>query len=213
MSPTDHESERADAQSVRKTIAAAREGSLDAEGELLGMHYEFLENVAKKEIGKKQPQKIAALDLVQDTMIRAHVHFSEFRGTTQSELTAWLHRILVNQLANARRDLWREKRNIGREQPIDGDERRGKAPIDPSGDDETPSKRAATKEESDQVRLALASLKDDYREAVKLRCWERLTFAQIGYRLGRSEEAARKIWSRAIQKLQHVLKSSSRSNA
>ena len=46
---------------------------------------------------------------------------------------------------------------------------------------------------------AIEKLPDDYRRAITLRLDQSLTFQQIGQELGRSEEAARKIWVRAME--------------
>ena len=42
---------------------------------------------------------------------------------------------------------------------------------------------------------------EDYRRAVTLRFQEGLSFEEIGRQMGRSAEAARKLWSRAMERL------------
>ena len=55
------------------------------------------------------------------------------------------------------------------------------------------------------MRAALQGLSDEHRQVLRLRNWDGLSFAEIGGRLNRSEDAARKLWSRAVEKLQAKL--------
>ena len=60
--------------------------------------------------------KVAASDLVQETLLEAGRDFAHFGGHTRHELLGWLRRILLNNLADAnRRYLYAEKREAGRE--------------------------------------------------------------------------------------------------
>ena len=52
---------------------------------------------------------------------------------------------------------------------------------------------------------ALAQLPDDYRQVITLRHQEQRSFEEIGILLGRSSEAVRKLWSRAIERLKQEL--------
>jgi RNA polymerase sigma factor (sigma-70 family) len=55
---------------------------------------------------------------------------------------------------------------------------------------------------------ALEQLPDEYRLVVTWRNFDYLPFDEIGRRLGRSAEAARKLWVRAVEHLQQRLDSS-----
>ena len=69
---------------------------------------------------------------------------------------------------------------------------------------------AAAHEEVAALSTAVQSLPDDYQVALTLRFRDRLSFAEIGQRLGRSEDAARKLVFRAMAeargRLQHLQK-------
>jgi len=52
------------------------------------------------------------------TLLEAHRDLAQFRGTTSGELAAWLRCILARNLANAARDLGRDKRDVHREQSL-----------------------------------------------------------------------------------------------
>ena len=69
----------------------------------------------------------------------------------------------------------------------------------------SPRASCIAKEESEALRAALHRLPEDYRTVLRLRNWECLPLAEVGRRMNRSEEAARKLWSRAIVRLQQEL--------
>lgn len=83
---------------------------------------------------------------------------------------------------------------VDRQHPLDP----GPAAPDPAP---SPSRAAAEREQAEALRRAVARLPDDYRRAVTLRYVDGLSFEAVGRELGRSEEAARKLWTRAMDQL------------
>jgi RNA polymerase sigma-70 factor (ECF subfamily) len=57
------------------------------------------------------------------------------------------------------------------------------------------------REQAQALRQALERLPDDCRQVLVYRYLEGHTFEVIGQRLGRSSEAARKLWARAMERL------------
>lgn len=53
----------------------------------------------------------------------------------------------------------------------------------------------------DELHFAVSDLPSELREAIVMRLDDELTFAQIGDRMGRSEDAARKLFARALNQL------------
>lgn len=185
-----------------RLIQAAQDGSDEALGRLVKQCRSYLLLVANSELDRQLHAKVAPSDVVQETLLRAHEHFEQFNGSSEKEFLAWVRRILLNQVVNVKRDLRRAKRDVNREQPIAGNSRISAPPIDPATGDPTPSRQVAQDETSQALAEALARLPEDYRQAVIMRSWKRLSFAEIGKRLDRSEDAARKIWYRALERLQ-----------
>jgi RNA polymerase sigma-70 factor (ECF subfamily) len=56
------------------------------------------------------------------------------------------------------------------------------------------------------LESSLASLPEESRRVIDLRHTQGQTFAEIGAALGKSAEAARKVWFRALGKLRQELK-------
>ena len=55
------------------------------------------------------------------------------------------------------------------------------------------------------MRRALEQLPEHYQQVIRWRSWERLSFEEIARRTGRSAEAARKLWTRAVDELALLL--------
>ena len=72
--------------------------------------------------------------------------------------------------------------------------------------DQPPDLSAIRAEEDSALGLALAKLPDTHRMIVRLRCWDKLEWDDIGRRVGRAGGAARKIWGRSIVRLRAELK-------
>jgi RNA polymerase sigma-70 factor (ECF subfamily) len=190
--------------SIARWIDEARRGSSSALGQLAEACRAYLLLIANEELRPEVAGKVGASDLVQETFVRAQQGIPDFRGQSEAELRAWLRTILRNHVANVHRKyLQTEQTQVTREQPLA-----------PSGEvtaqrpaDHAPGPRTAvlTSERADLLRAALDRLPPDYRQVVVLRNWQRLSFAEVAERLGRSPEAVRKLWTRAIERLQTEL--------
>jgi RNA polymerase sigma-70 factor (ECF subfamily) len=164
--------------------------------------------VANRELDADLQAKVGPSDLVQDSLLEAQRDFGQFHGTTEADVLAWLRRILLHNVANVR-DRYRatRKRDVGREVPLHG-LLSGPDAEDLAAAEPSPSKRAAAREHRDQLEQALSQLPEHYREALRLRHQESCSFEEIGRRTGRSAEAARKVWARAVERLKTILKPS-----
>lgn len=186
-------------------LQCVREGSEQALGELLEKCRSYLLLIANSELESDLRAKAGASDLVQESFLEAHRDIAHFQGESLDELLAWLRRILLHNLADFARQ-YRETaaRRISREQTLDD----STGPVlaqhlavpDPS-----PSKQAVANEQHAALAQALQRLPDDYRQALLLRQQEQYSFAQIGEAMGRSAEAARKVWFRAVERLREEL--------
>lgn len=61
-------------------------------------------------------------------------------------------------------------------------------------------------EQAETLLAALGRLPDDYRRVIAWRQQEQLSFEEIGQRMQRSPDAARKLWARAIERLKRELR-------
>jgi RNA polymerase sigma-70 factor (ECF subfamily) len=190
-------------------LDAARRGAPAALGHLLEACRNYLLLVANQELDPGLQAKFGPSDLVQDTLLEAQRDFGRFHGRSAEEWRAWLRQILRNNLANAARQFRATAmRDVGREIALSEAAREEHVEaLVCSGS--SPSSVVAADEEARRLRAAVERLPPDYREVVRLRHEEGLSYEEIGRRLGRSDEAVRKLWTRAIVLLKELLKGSS----
>lgn len=191
-------------QDFLELLRAAKSGSRNAMNQIIRTCQPYLMAIANAEMETDLAAKIGASDVVQTSMLSAQRCLGEFEGESREELLAWLRGILLKDLKQANRYYRAAKRNIHRESPMPdgriGDPASGFIDI---GD--SPSTAAALKEQETQLHRAIETLSEHEREVIKLRNWQRLSFAEIGERTNRSADAARKLWSRAIVRLQSMM--------
>jgi RNA polymerase sigma-70 factor (ECF subfamily) len=190
-------------------LSAARAGSRDALGLALEACRHYLLQIAHADLSPDLRAKAGASDLVQETFLEAQRDFACFHGGSEEELLAWLRRLLLNNVANfTRRYRDTAKRVVGREVQLElgsaSDLRGGGI----AANTPSPSGQAMAEEKALAIQQALERLPDDYRLVITLRNQERCSFEEIGARLNRSTDAARRLWSRAIERLQHELEAS-----
>lgn len=180
----------------------ARRGCRDSAGQLLQECRGYLLVIANHELDEKLRAKLGGSDVVQQTLMHAHRDFADFRGATAGELLAWLQAILTNQIAGARRHyLETAKRDIRREIAIAQQDNSSIHDVWLPSDLTSPSEHAMASEDRQCVESALARLSDKYRRVIELRNRDLLSFAQIGERFSISDEAARRLWARAVEAL------------
>jgi RNA polymerase sigma-70 factor (ECF subfamily) len=122
---------------------------------------------------------------------------------------AWLRGALLNNLqSESRRFRGTLKRELGREVSLDGglSGAEHKGLIDNVS--RSPGSEILAAEEAQRLNAALSRLPADYRRVIQLRNWEDLSFPEIGALMGRTDDAARKLWARAIQRLKCELQAS-----
>lgn len=189
---------------IERWLEAARGGSQDALGNLLQAFRQYLALIAHHGLNGELRSKVGSSDVLQDTFLEAQRDFPRFRGANRSQLQAWLRRLLLNNLLNARRSFQQtQKRATGRERPWDSVQ--NSEHLHPIADDTSPSGHAIRNEELARLERALACLPEHYREVIELRNQQHLSFPEIGARINRSEDSSRMLWTRAFDRLARVL--------
>lgn len=182
----------------RSWLHAARGGSQTDLGRALEACRGYLLMIAESELGSTLRPKAGASDLVQESLLDAQRGFGRFAGATRDDFYAWVGQILRNNLADlARRYRGAGCRAVTRERPL---------AAAPSADTplvaaDSPSDVLTRAEDEDRLRAAIARLPDEARLVLAWRQHDRLGWAEIGARLGKSPEAARKVWFRAVERL------------
>lgn len=199
-----------DRQGTATLIGKARAGSKSSLGLLLEQYRNYLAVLAATQIDKRIQPRVSPSDVVQETMLRAHKNFGQFRGTSEQELLAWLRQILVNNLAKfVEQHMLAARRDVRREVSL---ERLGAAleqstvqlaALAPDAG-KSPSMAVEQREEAVVLADRLAQLPADYRDVLVLRNLQSLPFEEVAARMERSVGAARMLWLRAIEKLRAI---------
>jgi len=194
------------ATTLSEAMHDAHSGSAETLGKILEACRPYLLLIANTELDDDLQAKAGASDLVQQTFLEAQRDFGRFKGTTETELHAWLRQILRNNLANFRRDYRKlAKRKVARETSLHSGETGPSILKDLPSKDDSPSIHLLRQEQEEMLQRVLNRLPENYRQAIVLRQREQCSFEVIGERLNCSAEAARKLWMRGLERLQEEL--------
>lgn len=185
-------------------LQQAQAGDEGARGKLLELYRNYLTLLARSQIGRRLQVKVDAADVVQDVFLEAHRHFPQFRGGTEPELTRWLRQIMAASLANTvRRYCGTRGRDLRLECGLAADLDQSSLRLDGGllAKGSSPSQGAARREQAVLLADALERLPPDYRDVLVLRHLEGLGFPEVAGRMGRSTEAVKKLWARALDRL------------
>jgi RNA polymerase sigma-70 factor (ECF subfamily) len=135
-------------------------------------------------------------DVVQNGLSQAFARLAQFRDCRARAFLGWLAAIVRNEALKA-------LKQAGRARPLpagsgDGDQ----VPASSSG----PDVRASRREQAARLLAAVERLPPDYRQVIELRNFQELPFEEVARHLGRSGEAVRQLWARALKKLREVLR-------
>jgi RNA polymerase sigma-70 factor (ECF subfamily) len=178
---------------VSALLAEAKAGSQQAIGTLLERYRGYLWLLANEEIAGETHITFTVSDIVQSTQLEAVRDLAAFRGSSEGEFQSWLRHILRHNLIDLRRT--RDRRipranthaSLGEEHP---------------DDDRSPSSHVAAGELGEKLHAAIRDLPPDERIVIEMHYFEGKSYAEVGERLQRTPEAVRKLWGRALVRLQ-----------
>jgi len=196
------------ASGIAQCIRLAREGQAEALEKLLASYRNYLRLLAATSLDPEVRGKADASDVVQETLLKAHQNFPKFRGTTEQEWMTWVRQILINNLADLHRRFSLKGRKVSRERSLEASMDRSSLMLRNlvAGSDPSPSQGAEQRELSVLLADTLAELEPEDREVVILRNLQELDWNEISRRTGRSPDAARMLWTRALQRVGGLLR-------
>ncbi|MDI6809783.1 MAG: sigma-70 family RNA polymerase sigma factor [Candidatus Eisenbacteria bacterium] len=166
-----------------------RQGSTERDFERLAKESQNkIFNLALKLVGDHED----ALDVTQETLIRAFSAYEKFRG--DSKPSTWLYRITVNEAKRLLRKRALTRLFAVREQQQSA----GEPGLDPSPGQER-------EERAESVRRMLQSVPRGYREAIVLRYVENMSYGEVAKVLACSEGTAKSRVSRGLRILEKKL--------
>jgi RNA polymerase sigma-70 factor (ECF subfamily) len=161
---------------------------------------DYLRLLARTHLDPRLQAKLDPSDVVQQTLLEAHKDRDRLRGESREQVACWLRQILLRNLANLVRDYRRARRDVAREQPLDGD---AEARLGEwlAAEQSSPSQRAERQEQALRLAAALAALPELQREVVMLRHCHGWSLADISRHVGRSAAAVAGLLHRGLQQL------------
>jgi RNA polymerase sigma-70 factor, ECF subfamily len=163
----------------------------------------YLRLLAQTRLDPRLRAKLDPSDVVQQTLLEAFQGLNGFRGNTADELAGWLRQILARNLANALRDFRRDRRDVTREQDLDGLLRNSSVRVEAwlAAEQSSPSQRAERQEDALRLAAAVAELPEPQREVVILRHFHGSSLHEIARHVGRSPSAVAGLLHRGLQQL------------
>ena len=195
---------------TRHLVALAKDGNESALNQLWKVYGARVHWIMRLRMGAELRSKLESMDLAQDALLSALGGLGNFTYSNEGDFLRWLSTIAENRLRDNLDKLHADKRDIRKEACLDNN---GPANlggfVNPLGpiDATTPSVIMSRKEELEQLEKAIDTLKPEYREVIFLTKIEGLTYKEISPRLGKSDEAVRKLVSRAMAALTSVFES------
>ncbi len=175
---------------------AGDRGALDT---LIERDLPWIRNYVASRLGPLLRARGETQDYVQEAMIEVLRYGPRFVMADKARFRSLLARIIENMLRDKHDWYTAKRRAIQKERPIPSD---SILDLDrPRQSVTRPSQAAGRRERESWVRLALEFLDPDDRKVILLRQWDGLSFAEIGERIGLSEDAARMRLKRALPKL------------
>jgi RNA polymerase sigma-70 factor (ECF subfamily) len=176
-------------------VRAARDGSPEAVGRLFELCGDRLLALIRLRLGRELRRQVESRDVLQNTLLKGFERIDRFQGSGRETLVGWLAAIACNEIRD-QADRYRRLKRDGRAQ----------VSLDSQIELRAPQVHSLTsaltlKAETSRLEAAIEELAEDHREVILLRQFEELSWAEVGQRLGRSEEAARKLFARAMAAL------------
>jgi RNA polymerase sigma-70 factor, ECF subfamily len=189
-------------------LERALQGEEGVRGPLLENFRNYLELLARIEIGRRLQTKVDAADVVQETFLEAHRNFHLFRGKSEGEFINWLRGIMAMRIATlVRHYVGTQGRNINRERDLEVNLDESSRAFDRGlvSLQSTPSQNMQRSELQLQFANALAQLPGDYRDVIVLRHFEELPVTEVAARLNKTEDSVQKLWVRGLAKLRQLV--------
>jgi RNA polymerase sigma-70 factor, ECF subfamily len=164
----------------------------------------YLRLVARLHLHPALRRKLDPSDVVQQTLLQAHVAQADLHGRARGEIAAWLRQALARNLAHAVRDFGRHCRDVSRERSLEDYANASSAHIDQwlaDASQTSPSAQVEFNEQALALAAALEELPDAQREALVLQHWQGWSLAEIGEYLGKSPAAVAGLLKRGLQQL------------
>ena len=190
--------DRASSTAVLREALAGSDAALDTLYERYGPR---LLSFIRLKMGRSLRARLESRDILQATFLKSFQHLDDFEGQDGRALLGWLMRIAEHEIRDRVDFHHRQQRDAGREEGLDS---RAGALANRS---RSALSRLVADERAATLEAALETLTEPHRHVILLRAFEELSFPEIARVLGKSEDASRMQYARAMTALTLALSS------
>lgn len=192
------ESPEANADDWPKMLSDAGRGDEAALGKICERLQSYMRIIVTNQLGGGLRSKVSDSDIVQQSMLDVCRSFATFRGNSEQQCRSWIKQCVRRNIIDAARKYrGTQHRQLTRERAIESH-----VDCELSSSDSQTASRIMMKQETDAELLkAVARLPLQQRQVIEFRHRYGMPYAHIAIKLGISEVAARKCWSRAVSTL------------
>lgn len=176
----------------------ARRGDGEAVEALVGRLGPRLLGLVRLRLGRSLRRRVESRDVVQEVLLKAWTGLDRFEGDGSSTLMGWLGRIAENEIRDLAAFHGRHRRDAKQEVALPEREALGKDLRDRA---RSVTSRLVWSERAERLEQAFEELEEEPREVVVLRRFEELSYPEIGERLGKSADACRMMYARAMARV------------
>jgi len=191
-------------QKTQELVSLAQAGDPSALNHLYRVYGERVRWMVRFRMGKVLRSKLESMDIVQETLVHALRGLGGFTYKNEGDFVRWLSKIAENELRGSLRKLHADKRDIRKVVRFDADRSAtggGDAEMPAPVDYTTPSVIMSKRDDLARLEQAIDELKPEYRKVIVLTKIDGLSYNEMGEKLGKSDEAVRKLVSRAMAEL------------
>jgi RNA polymerase sigma factor (sigma-70 family) len=184
--------DRASSTAVLRQALAGSDAALETLYERFGPR---LLSFIRLKMGPSLRARLESRDILQATFLKSFAHLDDFEGQDGRSLLGWMMRIAEHEVRDRADFHHRQQRDAKQDEGLDGHAERLAARS------RSALSRLILDERAQRVETALESLSEPYRQAIVLRTYEELSFPEMAKILGKSEDACRMQYARAMTAL------------
>jgi RNA polymerase sigma-70 factor (ECF subfamily) len=190
-------------------VAKAIAGDRLALEQLLLVHHRRLASHIERKIPSDCRSIVDAEDVLQMTFVEVFQRIESFDPNGPNGFSGWLTMIAEHRLLDHLKVLNAAKRGGGRRALTPHVDAEATTVVDLLGvvaiNEHTPSRSVARRQAVSAIQVALAGLKDDYRQAIRLRHIEGLPVAEVAKKMNRTERAVHMLCNRGLKELKEAM--------